>query len=73
MTDSLWAKVYALEDLVADYLELKSSTGVVTLDTIRASPGHAYAQVGKLLKLVGLSEGVAADGAFVRQARRKYV
>ena len=34
---------------------------------------HAYAQVGKLLKLVGLSKGVAADGAFVRQARRKYV
>ena len=27
----------------------------------------------RLLKLAGLSEGIAADGAFARQARRKYI
>ena len=31
------------------------------------------AQVGVVAKLVGLSEGMAADASFARQARRKYL
>jgi hypothetical protein len=62
-------ELYALEDLVADYVELESSMGVaLTLETI-----HANENASKLLKLVGLSEHIAADSAFSRQARRKYV
>ena len=63
-------ELYALEDLVADYVELESSMGGValTLETI-----HANENASKLLKLVGLSEHIAADSAFSRQARRKYV
>ena len=63
-------ELYALEDMMADYLELKASMGthVVTSEMVYAS-----ASASKLLKVVGLSEGVAADGAFARQVRRKYV
>jgi hypothetical protein len=61
-------ELYALEDMVADYYELKSSMGVVTLEAM-----HAYKAASQLSKLVALSEGVVADGAFARQARRKYV
>jgi hypothetical protein len=62
-------EAYALEDIVADYLELKTSiAGVVTLDAIVANESAS-----KLLKLIGLSEGMAADSAFARQARRKYL
>ena len=59
---------HALEDLVADYLELEATMGTVTLELAQASEA-----AGKLLKLVALSERIAADGAFARQARRKYV
>ena len=60
-------ELYSLEDIVADFLELKSSLGVVTLAAIMTSEG-----AGKALKLVGLSEGLAADGACARQLRRKF-
>jgi hypothetical protein len=67
LTDS---EVHTLEDTIADYLELRSlmAGSTVTRDTANSSEA-----VGKLLKLIGLSEGIAADGAFARQARRKYV
>ena len=62
-------ELYALEDMVADFVEFEASlVGVVTLD---AMSGNQNAS--KLLKLVALSERLAADGAFARQARRKYV
>ena len=55
--------------MLADYLELKSSVGVlITPEAIAANENAA-----KLVKLVGLSEGVVADAAFARQARRKYI
>ena len=63
--DELWA----LEDIVADYVEFVSSIGgVATLELI-----HTNEHASKLLKLVALSESIAADRAFARQARRKYV
>ena len=34
---------------------------------------ESRAQVGVVAKLVGLSEGMAADASFARQARRKYL
>ena len=62
-------EVYALEDTVADFVELQGSTaGVVTLEAAQASEVAT-----RLLKLAALSEGVAADGMFARQARRKHV
>ncbi len=61
-------ELYLLEDLVADYLEIKTAVGIVTLDTL-----HASESVAKLLKLVGLSEGMVVDSAFARQVRRKFV
>ena len=56
-------EVFALEDIVADFIAL----GLVTAEMASA---HAAA---KLLQLVRLSEGIASDGSFARQARRKFV
>jgi hypothetical protein len=61
-------ELYALEDMVADFVEYESSMGVVTLETICTNENAS-----KLQTLVALSERIAADGAFARQARRKYV
>ena len=33
---------------------------------------HAHPTVAKLHRLVGLSEGMPKDGAFARQAKRKF-
>ena len=63
-------EVYALEDCVADFLELRCRMGgaVVTPQAACASEPAA-----RLLRLVALSEGIAADASFARQARRKCV
>jgi hypothetical protein len=56
---------FILEDLCADYLELKASVGSITVSANEVG--------GKLLKLIALSEGIDADARFARQARRKFV
>ena len=61
-------ELYSLEDLSADFLEVKSTVGLVTHGTV-----HISEPTAKLLKLVVRSEGTAADGAFSRQVRRKYL
>jgi uncharacterized protein YqiB (DUF1249 family) len=61
-------ELYALEDMVADFVEYESSLGVVILDSIFANENAS-----KLHKLVALSERIVVDGAFARQVRRKYV
>ena len=53
-------EMFALEDLCADYVELQSSVGVVVKE------------MTSLHKLVALSEKLAGDSAFARQARRKF-
>ena len=60
-------ELYALEDMVADFVEYESA-GAVTHATV-----HANENASKLQKLVALSERITADAAFARQARRKYV
>jgi hypothetical protein len=62
------AELYALEDSVADFIELKTSFDVITIETVRT---NSVAE--KLHKLVGLSAGMRADGTFARQLRRKHV
>ena len=58
----------SLEDCIADYFEAKAAIGVVT-----AEVASAISAVGKLRKMIVLSEGVSKDGTFARQARRKFV
>ena len=53
-------ELFTLEDLCADYAELKSTVGTVTKE------------MTTLHKLVGVSEQVAGDAAFARQVRRKF-
>ena len=67
-------ELYALEDLVADYIELKSSVAeLITEQMIYASPGHTFGAASKLHKLCDLSAAMSGDAAFARQARRKYL
>jgi len=65
--------LFALEDLVADYVDLTMSVadGIITKDMIYSMPTVAVAS--KLDKLVGLSAAMAGDAAFARQARRKFL
>ena len=59
---------FALEDTIADHVEFEASMSTVTLELAQANEASS-----KLLKLVALSERIATDGSFARQARRKYV
>eukprot|EP01045_Picozoa_sp_COSAG04_P017917 COSAG04_NODE_1621_length_6101_cov_11.014750_6_plen_97_part_00 len=61
-------EVFALQDLCADFM----AVGLVTAD-MTAEMASAHAAAAKLLQLVRLSEGIASDGSFARQARRKFV
>ena len=63
-------ELFALEDLIADYVELTMSVTdrVITREMIYAMPAAS-----KLDKLVGLSAAMAGDAAFARQARRKFL
>ena len=54
-------ELFTLEDLCADYAELKSAIGTVTKE------------MAALHKLVGVSEQIVGDAVFTRQARRKFV
>ena len=63
---------FALEDLCADYLEVQTfAAGVLTLEVVGSNP--AYGEVAKLAQLIAVSEGLASDAGFARQARRKFV
>ena len=66
-------ELFALEDLIADYVELTMSMNdhVITREMIYSLPTVAAAS--KLDKLVGLSAAMAGDAAFARQARRKFM
>ena len=62
---------FVAEDLCADYLDLQSSMAggaVVTAET-----AYSNDVADKMRRIVGLSEGVALDASFARQARRKYL
>ena len=61
-------ELFAVEDCVADFFEAKAMFEVVTMEV-----ANANSAVGKVHKLVVLSEGVARDPTFARQLRRKFV
>ena len=55
-----------LEDLLADYIQLRATVDVVTMETVHTNP-----VAGKLHALISLSEGLPKDSTLARQARRK--
>ena len=59
---------FALEDLCADFAELQPPAGPVTSETVRE-----VELADKVRRLVCVSEKMAADASFARQARRKFV
>ena len=65
-------ELFALEDLCADHVQAQASTiAVLSQDLVCSSA--AYGATAKLAQLVGLSEALASDAGFARQARRKFV
>ena len=68
LTDEVY---FALENLVADFLELKMAVGVLTREVVFSGPGDAYERAALLAKLVGVSEGLESDASAARQLRRK--
>jgi hypothetical protein len=61
-------EVHSIEELLADFLEAKALFGAVS-----AAVAGSVAAVGKLHKLVVLSEGILKDATFARLVRRKFV
>ena len=61
-------ELFSLEDCVADFFEAKAVFEVVTMEVAQTNRA-----VGKVHKLVVLSEGVAKDAVLARQLRRKFV
>ena len=59
---------FAVEDSIADFLEVKAACGVVTPMIVNTQDA-----AGKVHKLVVLSGGMADDAMFARQVRRKFV
>jgi hypothetical protein len=45
----------------------------LTRQVIYGAPGHGYAVAVRVHKLIGVSEGLASDATFARQARRKFL
>lgn len=68
-------ELFALEDLIADWVELRASAPagqVIDQQTIYADGGR-FGCVVKLHTLVAVSEAVAGDAALARQVRRKFL
>ena len=63
-------ELFVLEDCIADFLEAKATFG---LEAVTAEVASAHRAVGKVHKLVVLSEGVPRDPMLARQLRRKFV
>ena len=61
-------ELFAVEDAIADFLEVKAACGVVTPMIVNTQDA-----AGKVHKLVVLSGGMADDAMFARQVRRKFV
>ena len=66
-------ELFALEDLIGDFCDLRESVApqVLTLEMARATPGDSFAVVGKLRKLAAAAETFTADAALARQLRRR--
>ena len=60
-------ELFALEDCMADFIEARASFGVVTMETV-----HTNRVVGKMHKLIAVSEGMPKDAMLARQLRRKF-
>jgi hypothetical protein len=63
-------ELFVLEDCIADFLEAKAT---FNLEAVTAEVASAHLAVGKVHKLVVLSEGVRRDPMLARQLRRKFV
>ena len=66
-------ELFALEDLVGDYVELTASVPDRVITRYMIYSLSTVAVASKLDKLVILSEAMAGDAAFARQARRKFL
>jgi hypothetical protein len=65
-------ELFAIEDLIADFSDLRTTMlpQVITIEL--ANSGDNFSLVAKLLKVVSVSNTFRSDAAFARQLKRKY-
>ena len=76
VTPCAWVaqELYALEDIVADYAELKASvTEVITEQMLYSSLSPSLGAASKLHNLCSVSGAMAGDAAFARQVKRRHL
>eukprot|EP01043_Picozoa_sp_COSAG02_P040796 COSAG02_NODE_3328_length_6928_cov_3.402109_2_plen_258_part_00 len=61
-------ELFVIEDLVMDFSEVRGTLGVVTMEAV-----HTNHVVGKVHKLLSVSEAAPRDATLARQLRRKFV
>ena len=68
-------ELHTLEDLVADWIELKTSLGqqVIITEQLLSAPGNTFSVASRLHKIVCLSTAMEEDSTFARQVRRKFL
>ena len=66
-------ELYGLEDLVADFAELKMSMPGQLITEVMIYTSTFDPLASKVHKLVGVSAAVASDATFARQLRRKFL
>ena len=66
-------ELFVLEDVIADYVELRTEMGgrVVTEQTMHVAPTISFAQAAKVHKLLALARAMPSDAAFSRQVRKR--
>ena len=61
-------ELFAIEDLLMDFAEVRATLGIVTMAAV-----HTNHLVGKVHKLISVSEAAPRDATLARQLRRKFV
>ena len=67
------AELYVLEDIISDFLELRSSVAAVLTQEMIVSSKVDYLAAARTHTMIGVSQGVPADASFARQLKRKFV
>ncbi len=61
-------EMFTLGDMIADFAEARAAIGVVTMENV-----HTNHAIGKVHKVIAVSETVSRDSMLARQLRRKFM
>ena len=60
---------------MGDYCEMQQAMlpAVLTVEALNRTPGDAFLQAAKLLKLIGTADAFSSDAALARQLKRRWL